>query len=84
MKTKLTTNRANENTALNFRSLPKIRRHVTVLALVLSVLGSLSFARSSVAVPLLFTLTGVTFDDGATAAGAHSHAHARLRIAPDG
>ena len=47
------------------KSLPKTR---SVLAL-LAILGSLTFAHSSHAVPMLFTLTGVTFNDGATATG---------------
>ena len=33
------------------------------------ILASLAFARSSDATPMLFTLTGVTFNDGATASG---------------
>ena len=33
------------------------------------ILGSLAFARSGDAVPMLFTLTGVTLNDGATATG---------------
>jgi len=33
------------------------------------ILGSFAFARSSDATPMLFTLTGVTFNDGATATG---------------
>ena len=33
------------------------------------ILGSLAFARSGDATPMLFTLTGVTFNDGATATG---------------
>lgn len=47
------------------KSLPKTR---SVLAL-LAILGSLTFAHSSHAVPMLFTLTGVTLNDGATATG---------------
>ena len=47
------------------KSLPKTR---SVLAL-LGILGSLTFAHSSDATPMLFTLTGVTFNDGATATG---------------
>src|SRR5215469_4697722 len=39
-----------------------------ILAL-LAILGNFTFAYSSHAVPMLFTLTGVTFNDGATATG---------------
>ena len=45
--------------------LSKARRLLAVLA----VLGSLALARSSDATPMLFTLTGVTFNDGSTASG---------------
>src|SRR5262245_18040723 len=38
-------------------------------SLLIVVLGSLVIARSSDATPMLFTLTGVTFNDGATATG---------------
>ena len=47
------------------KSLPKTRRLLALLA----VLGSLALARSSHAVPMRFTLTGVTLNDGATATG---------------
>jgi hypothetical protein len=38
-------------------------------SLLIVILGSLAFARSADAVPMLFTLTGVTFNDGATGTG---------------
>jgi hypothetical protein len=47
------------------KSLPKTRRLLALLAVV----GSLALARSSDATPMRFTLTGVTFNDGATATG---------------
>src|SRR5205814_9327682 len=47
------------------KSLPKTR---SVLALLVS-LGSFTFAYSSDATPMLFTLTGVTLNDGAAATG---------------
>ena len=53
---------------MNINSLPKIRH---LLAL-LWVLGSLALAHSSDAMPMLFTLTGVTLNDGATATGSFS------------
>ncbi len=51
------------------KSLPKTRRHVSALILALTLFSSLALARSAVAVPFLYTLTGVTFDDGAAATG---------------
>ncbi len=68
MKTKSTTSSTNSEEQ-NFRSLPKVRRYAAAFILALAVAGSFGFARSSSAVPLLFTLTGVTFNDGATASG---------------
>jgi hypothetical protein len=47
----------------------KIRRRVPALVLGVVLLTILGFARSSLAVPFTFTLTGVTFNDGATASG---------------
>src|SRR5262245_28040283 len=47
------------------KPLPKPRRLIAFLA----VLASLGFARSGYATPMLFTLTGVTFNDAATATG---------------
>ena len=53
----------------NFRSLSKVRRYAAAFILALTIAGSFGFACSSSAVPLLFTLTGVTLNDGATASG---------------
>src|SRR5215472_1857149 len=47
------------------KSLSKTRRLLALLA----ALGSLAIARSSDATPMLFTLTGVTFNDGSSASG---------------
>lgn len=50
---------------MSINSLPKIRHLLALLC----VLGSFALAHSSDAMPMLFTLTGVTFNDGATATG---------------
>ena len=68
MKTKSMASSA-KNDELNFRSLSKVRRYAAAFILALTIASSFGFARSSSAVPLLFTLTGVTFNDGATASG---------------
>src|SRR5215472_8956984 len=47
------------------KSLSKTRRLLALLA----ALGSLAVARASDATPMLFTLKGVTFNDGSTASG---------------
>jgi hypothetical protein len=57
------------NTQLNLQSLPRVRRCAAAIIVTLTILTSLGLARSSQAVPMLFTLTGVTFNDGATAGG---------------
>jgi hypothetical protein len=57
------------NTQLNLRSLPRVRRGAAVTIVALTIFTSLGLARSSDATPMLFTLTGVTFNDGATATG---------------
>jgi len=44
-----------------------VERKVALLSIL--IFTAVVFARSSLAVPLTFTLTGVTFDDGATASG---------------
>ena len=58
-----------KNHESNFRSLPKLRRYVAAFSLAVAIACSFGLARSTSAVPLLFTLTGVTFNDGATASG---------------
>ncbi len=68
MKTESIRSRAKVNEP-NFRSSPKARRYGAALILTLAIVASFGFARTSSAVPLLFTLTGVTFDDGGTASG---------------
>ena len=57
------------NTQLNPQSLPRVRRAAAAIIVTLTILTSLGLARSSHAVPMLFTLTGVTLNDGATATG---------------
>jgi hypothetical protein len=57
------------NTQPNLQSLPRVRRCAAAIIVTLTVLTSLGLARSSHAVPMLFTMTGVTFNDGATATG---------------
>ena len=57
------------NTQLDLRSLPRVRRGAAAIIVFLIIFTSLGLARSSHAVPMLFTLTGVTFNDGATGTG---------------
>jgi hypothetical protein len=57
------------NTQINLQSSPRVRRCAAAIIVALTILTSLGFARSSQAVPMLFTMTGVTFNDGATAGG---------------
>ena len=57
------------NTQLNLQSLLRVRRGAAAIIVTLTIFTSLGLARSSHAVPILFTLTGVTFNDGATATG---------------
>ena len=56
-------------TQLKPQSLPRVRRAAAAIIVTLTILTSLGLARSSHAVPMLFTLTGVTLNDGATATG---------------
>src|SRR5215831_19630367 len=56
------------NTQLNPQSLPRVPRAAAIIV-ALTILTSLALARSSHAMPMLFTLTGVTLNDGATATG---------------
>jgi hypothetical protein len=68
MKTKSMASCA-KNDKLNFRSWSKVRRYAATFSLAVTIAGNFGSARSSSAVPLDFTLTGVTFNDGATASG---------------
>ena len=69
MKAQPITSRINPNAESNYQSRRRFPRAIAALVLALTILASLSFARSSHAMPMLFTLTGVTFNDGATATG---------------
>ena len=69
MKAQPITSRIKPNAESNYQSRRRFPRAIAALVLALTILASLSFARSSHAVPMLFTLTGVTFNDGATATG---------------
>ena len=57
------------NTQLRLQSLPRVGRGAAAIIVALTIFTSLGLARSSHAMPMLFTLTGVTFNDGATATG---------------
>ena len=57
------------NTQRRLQSLPRVGRGAAAIIVSLTIFTSLGLARSSHAVPMLFTLTGVTFNDGATATG---------------
>ena len=57
------------NTQINLQSLPRVHRGGAAIIVALTIFIGLSLARSSHAVPMLFTLTDVTFNDGATATG---------------
>jgi hypothetical protein len=48
---------------------PKLFLKTRCASVLIVILSSLAFARSSDATPMLFTLTGVTFNDGSTASG---------------
>ena len=69
MKAQPITSRIKPNAESNYQSRRRFPRAIAALVLALTILASLSFARSSNAVPLRFTLTGLTFNDGATASG---------------
>lgn len=69
MKIKMTTDTLGEMQRSTFGSLAKIRRHAAAFIVLVSVLVGFGFARTTVATPLVFTLTGVLFNDGATASG---------------
>ena len=69
MKAQPITSRIKPNAESNYQSRRRFPRAIAALVLALTILASLSFARSSHAMPMLFTLTGVTFNDGATATG---------------
>ena len=57
------------NTQRRLQSLPRVGRGAAAIIVSLTIFTSLGLARSSHAMPMLFTLTGVTFNDGATATG---------------
>jgi hypothetical protein len=57
------------NTQRRLQSLPRVGRGAAAIIVSLTIFTSLGLARSSQAVPMLFTLTGVTLNDGATATG---------------
>ena len=57
------------NTQRRLESLPRVGRGAAAIIVSLTIFTSLGLAQSSHAVPMLFTLTGVTLNDGATATG---------------
>src|SRR5437762_14062293 len=57
------------NARLNLQSLSRVHRGGAAIIVALAIFTSLGLVSSSHALPMLFTLMGVAFSDGATAAG---------------